>query len=92
MAETWFPWVLRVHHQSEVMQSIRHSCGVTYFGAVDFSFMREWSLVKAQAFQIDMEEGTSLALIPVDRDLTIAPMTNKSHPFTSEWLLDRLAT
>ena len=89
-----FPWALWVHHQPEVMQIIGDSNGVTYFGAVDFSFMREGSLVKAQAFQIDMEEGTSLALIPVDRVLTIAPMTKKSNPFTSEcqWLLDRLAT
>jgi len=93
-----FPWVLWVHHQPEIMQLIRDSHGVKDFGAIEFSFMSKGSLVKAQAFQMNLaqmnlQEGISLALIPVDGDLTIAPMTNKSHTFTSEcqWLLDRLA-
>jgi len=93
-----FPWVLWVHHQPEIMQLIRDSHGVKDFGAIEFSFMIKGSLVKAQAFQMNLaqmnlQEGISLALIPVDGDLSIAPMTKKSHTFSSEcqWLLDRLA-
>ena len=87
-----FPWVLWVHHQPEIMQIIRDSSGVTYFSAVDFSFMREETLVKAQAFQLELQDGPSLALIPVGGDLTIAPMTRHAIKFTCEckWLLNHL--
>lgn len=88
-----FAWVLWVYYQPDIMKLIRDSPGVTQFSAVDFSFMREKSLVKAQVFQIDLQHGSSWALIPVGRDVTIAPMTTHTPTGHSEcqWLLDHLA-
>jgi hypothetical protein len=49
--------------------------------------------VRAQAFHIVLKGGSSLAMIPLHGDLTIAPMT--INPFTGtaecQWLLDHLA-
>jgi hypothetical protein len=88
-----FPWALWVHRKQDIMKCIRDSRGVTRFAAIDFSFFCEELLVIAQAFQIDLEGSPSLALIVLDGDLFIKPLTTNSSTGSVEcqWLLDRLA-
>ncbi len=93
-----FPWVLWVHHQPAIMDHIRGSRGITQFLAVDFSLVDEKGRsVTAQAFQMDLQrdlkDNISLALIPLDGELFIKPLTINHFTRTAEsqWLLDRLA-